>query len=101
MKKIMLVCSAGMSTSLLVTKMEKAAESKGLDVEVFAVAEAEANKHFDSIDVMLLGPQVRYLLGKMEKALDGKSVPVKVIDSIHYGMMNGEAVLDSALDLIG
>lgn len=26
MKKIMLVCSAGMSTSLLVTKMEQAAE---------------------------------------------------------------------------
>ena len=28
MKKIMLVCSAGMSTSLLVTKMEQAAEKK-------------------------------------------------------------------------
>ena len=29
-KTIMLVCSAGMSTSLLVTKMQKAAEEKGL-----------------------------------------------------------------------
>ena len=28
MKKIMLVCSAGMSTSLLVTKMEQAAENR-------------------------------------------------------------------------
>ena len=28
MKKIMLVCSAGMSTSLLVTKMEQAAEKE-------------------------------------------------------------------------
>ncbi|HAA7274287.1 TPA_asm: PTS sugar transporter subunit IIB, partial [Listeria monocytogenes] len=28
MKTIMLVCSAGMSTSLLVTKMEKAAEAQ-------------------------------------------------------------------------
>jgi PTS system cellobiose-specific IIB component len=28
MKRIMLVCAAGMSTSLLVTKMEKAAESQ-------------------------------------------------------------------------
>ena len=29
-KTIMLVCSAGMSTSLLVTKMQKAAEDRGM-----------------------------------------------------------------------
>ena len=32
MKKIMLVCAAGMSTSLLVTKMEKAAAALGDEV---------------------------------------------------------------------
>ncbi len=31
---IMLACAAGMSTSLLVTKMQKAAEDKGLDAEI-------------------------------------------------------------------
>lgn len=30
MKHIMLVCNAGMSTSMLVTKMQKAAEETGL-----------------------------------------------------------------------
>ncbi|EFR89497.1 phosphotransferase system, lactose/cellobiose-specific IIB subunit, partial [Listeria innocua FSL S4-378] len=44
MKTIMLVCSAGMSTSLLVTKMEKAAAEKGLEAKIFAVAEAEASR---------------------------------------------------------
>ena len=34
-KTIMLVCSAGMSTSLLVTKMQKAAEAKGMDADIF------------------------------------------------------------------
>ncbi|MDU2969964.1 MAG: hypothetical protein E7B55_09120 [Enterococcus faecalis] len=32
-KTIMLVCSAGMSTSLLVTKMQKAAEDRGMQFE--------------------------------------------------------------------
>ena len=36
-KTIMLVCSAGMSTSLLVTKMQKAAEEQGIDTDIFAV----------------------------------------------------------------
>ncbi|GAD45496.1 phosphotransferase system cellobiose-specific component IIB, partial [Streptococcus constellatus subsp. pharyngis SK1060 = CCUG 46377] len=34
---IMLACAAGMSTSLLVTKMQAAADEKGLDAEIFAV----------------------------------------------------------------
>ena len=33
MKTILLVCSAGMSTSLLVTKMEGAAKDAGVDVK--------------------------------------------------------------------
>ena len=100
MKTIMLVCSAGMSTSLLVSKMEKAAEAQNLEVKIFAVSEAESNRYFDEINVMLLGPQVRFLKKKMEKAVEGKNIPVEVIESIDYGMMNGEAVLAKALELL-
>ena len=34
MKTIMLVCNAGMSTSMLVTKMEKAAASQGVEAKI-------------------------------------------------------------------
>ena len=37
-KTIMLVCATGMSTSLLVSKMKKAAAAQGLDAEIFAVS---------------------------------------------------------------
>lgn len=100
MKTIMLVCSAGMSTSLLVTKMETAIKAKGVDIKVFAVSEAEAKRHYEEIDVLLLGPQVRFLKKKIEKALEGKNIPVEVIDSIDYGTMNGESVLTKALALL-
>lgn len=98
MKTIMLVCSAGMSTSLLVTKMEKAAEEKGEEVTIFAVSEAEAINHYDEIDILLLGPQVRFLKAKLEKQLESYQVPVKVIDSVDYGMVNGQKVLEKALE---
>jgi PTS system cellobiose-specific IIB component len=48
-KTIMLVCSAGMSTSLLVTKMEKAAADKGMDAEIFAVSASEADSHIAKV----------------------------------------------------
>ena len=69
MKKIMLVCSAGMSTSLLVTKMEKAAAAMGDEVEIFALPISEGEKRVGDVDCILLGPQVRFNLGKLKKKL--------------------------------
>ena len=62
-KVIMLACAAGMSTSLLVSKMQKAATEKGFDAEIFAVAAAEAQDYVEKqhVDVVLLGPQVRFM----------------------------------------
>ena len=36
MKKILLCCAAGMSTSLLVNKMKAVADERGLEVEIWA-----------------------------------------------------------------
>ena len=99
MKKIMLVCSAGMSTSLLVQKMEKAAVEKNIQVEIFACSEAEAKDKYKQVNVILLGPQVRFLLSKIQGAVEGTGIPVAVIDSIEYGTMNGAAVLEKALKM--
>lgn len=99
MRKIMLVCSAGMSTSMLVKKMQEAAVSKQVEVEIFAVAEADARNHTD-VNVILLGPQVRFLLKKIQEMVASQGIPVQVIESVHYGTMNGEAVLNQAMTLM-
>ena len=54
-KTIMLVCSAGMSTSLLVTKMQKAAEDKGMEADIFAVSASDPDNHLETkpVDVLL------------------------------------------------
>ncbi|AYW45304.1 PTS sugar transporter subunit IIB [Tetragenococcus koreensis] len=102
-KTIMLVCSAGMSTSLLVTKMQKAAENKGMDAEIFACSSSEADQNLESkpVDVLLLGPQVRFMKGDFEKRLAPKGIPLDVINMSDYGMMNGENVLQQAESLMG
>ena len=100
MKKIMLVCSSGMSTSLLVQKMQKVAKKRKLDVDIEAVAEAELKNRVSEINVILLGPQVKYLLDDMKKRMKKHDIAVEVIDSINYGTMNGKAVLEQALDMM-
>ncbi|MCM3217533.1 PTS sugar transporter subunit IIB [Niallia taxi] len=99
MKKLLLVCAAGMSTSLLVNKMKDAAEEKGISIEIFALPVSECQSVADQVDVVLLGPQVRYQKPQVESIIAGR-VPVEVIDMRAYGTMNGKAVLDRALELL-
>ncbi|EAC8476368.1 PTS sugar transporter subunit IIB [Listeria welshimeri] len=100
MKNIMLVCSAGMSTSLLVKKMTEAIENKQVEATVIAVAEADFDKHKDNVDVVLLAPQVRFLEKNLKRVLDPLGIPVSIINGIDYGTMDGEKVLNEALAMI-
>ncbi len=99
----MLVCVAGMSTSLLVSKMQKAAQDQNMEADIYAIAEGEVEKVIATKmpDVLLLGPQVRYLKGSFEKKFKDMNFPIDVINMADYGMMNGENVLKQALTLIG
>ncbi len=99
MKKILLVCNAGMSTSMLVAKMKKAAEMKKVEVSIEAKSLSEAKKEIAEVDIVLLEPQIRYELSNVKKIAG--SVPVEAIDMKDYGMMNGEKVLTHALEVMG
>ncbi|EAD5843192.1 TPA_asm: PTS sugar transporter subunit IIB [Listeria innocua] len=100
MKNIMLVCSAGMSTSLLVKKMTEAIENNHVDATVIAVAEADFDKYKGNVDVVLLAPQVRFLEKNLKRVLDPLGIPVSIINGIDYGTMDGEKVLNDALAMI-
>lgn len=99
--KILLVCSAGMSTSLLVSKMEKAADAKGIAAEILAIPEAKIADYLDKgYGVIMLGPQVRFLEKKITEMAKPKGIPVTLINMTDYGTMNGEKVLSTAIDII-
>ena len=76
--KLMLVCNAGMSTSMLVSKIESAAKEQGIELEVAAFPLTQAEKVIDDWDVVMLGPQVRHCLPQLKKATD--KTPIEVID---------------------
>ena len=61
-KHIYLFCSAGMSTSLLVSKMRAQAEKYEVPVIIEAFPETLAGEKGQNADVVLLGPQIAYML---------------------------------------
>lgn len=98
MKNILLICSAGMTTSFLVEKMKKVAEQENHDVHIEATSDSNSDSFVGKVDAVLLGPQVKFLEEKTKEKFTG--VPVAVINMMDYGTMNGEKVLKQALDLI-
>ncbi len=101
MVTIRLFCNAGMSTSLLVSKMRQAAEKRDLDVDIVAYSASEIERMTAGADCALLGPQIAYRLAEAKKICGALGVPVEVIPAMDYGMVNGEKVLDLALKLAG
>lgn len=99
MKNIILMCSAGMSTSIVVKNMREAAQKINANVNIKAIPEQSLNEYLATSDIILLGPQVRFLLNKVQEV--AKDTPVRVIDTLDYGSMNGEKILRQALDILG
>lgn len=97
MKKIVLLCAAGMSTSILVRKMKEAAEVMEFACTIDAFAVSSAKEHQDA-DVILLGPQVRFNVDKVKKDVPG--VPVEAIDMTAYGMMDGAKVMNRVKEIL-
>ena len=98
MKKIVLACAAGMSTSMLVVNMRKAAEEQGFACDIHAYPIQDVKDKGADADIVLLGPQVRFQLGKVQGMV---SCPVEAIDAAAYGMMNGKAVIDHVREVLG
>ena len=71
---IRLFCAAGMSTSLLVKKMEEAAKEKGKDADIAAYPFTDMERMIEGVDVALLGPQVGYQLARAKEICDPKGV---------------------------
>jgi PTS system cellobiose-specific IIB component len=99
--KILLVCAAGMSTSLLVSKMKKEAEGQGKNYEIWAVAAGDATDDIRRADVVLLGPQVRFMIDNVRAMAGDRKVPIETIPTMDYGMCNGKNVLVFAEKLVG
>ena len=96
---IVLACAGGMSTSLLMNKMKESAAKKGIEIEIQAIGiNTDILNTIPNKDILLLGPQIRFQESNLKQRYT--DFPIHVIDMRDYGMMNGEKVLETAIQLI-
>lgn len=94
---ILLCCNAGMSSSILVKKIKAAAEKRGMDINIQAVANAAIREEVGKWDVCLVGPQLVYAVPNIKAQLN---IPVASVEPRTYAMADGDKALDFALNLV-
>ena len=101
MKKVLLVCASGMSTSMLVKAIRKAADSQGYPLEVTSAGMTGIEDRLDEADALLVGPQIRHRFEGLRETAQKAGVPAKIVPTQIYGLMNGKAALDLIKEMIG
>lgn len=98
--KILLVCAAGMSTSLVVEKMKKAL---GEDEQHFVIDARPADKFeyiISEYDVALLGPQIKFKKAEFSGIARQYGIPVDLVNTMDYGLCKGDKILKFAKELV-
>lgn len=101
--RVLMVCAMGMSSSLIEAKTALAAEEAGVPFELKAIDTAEIGRwDFDKnpMDVVLVAPQVRFKKKSIEQAAGPHGSLVLNIDSIAYGMIDGEKIFNQIMDAL-
>ena len=98
MRHIVLVCSAGMSTSMLMQKMRQAAAAEGYECTVDAYPMSDVRKIPSDTDIVLLAPQIRFQASKIKEQV---SCPVAAMEMSAYGLMDGAKMISTAKEALG
>lgn len=101
--KVLMFCALGASSSLLAAKTEEAAKAKGTDLEMILLSAAEVAVYdfaAKPVDVVLVAPQVRFKKRSITQAAAPLGIPVEDIESVTYGMMDGEKLYEQIMNAL-
>ena len=83
--RVLLVCAMGMSTSILMKKMQAYWAERGEDSEIAAVGVSEVEDVCSEYDVILVGPQMSY---RKDEVASESGKPCAAIPPTDYGLAN-------------
>ncbi len=96
MKNILLICSAGVTSALLVEKMEYAAKASNNDLKITSASVSEVKEQIDKADIVLLSPQAAYLEDTVKELVDN-SVKIELLSNEIYSSMDGNVIVQLAV----
>ncbi|KRL14477.1 MAG: PTS sugar transporter subunit IIB [Schleiferilactobacillus perolens] len=95
MKKILIVCSGGMSSAIVEKALKTEADKKGVELEASAVGSPQAQDAIENNDwdMILVAPQVRNRFDTFKGYADKKGITIENIPPRDYSPLGGPHLL--------
>lgn len=97
--KIVLVCYAGSSASILKDRMLAWARANLIEAEIIISSMSGLDEGKEDADIVLVGPQVRCALANVRERVSGE-IPVLAVDTKDFGMARGDRIMREAVEEI-
>lgn len=94
--KVLMVCSGGMSSSIIVKAIKQEADKKDFPLEIKAVGTGEFDDELreGGYDLVIVAPQVKHRLATFQESAKAVNVPVELVAPMGYTPIGAPKVLD-------
>lgn len=92
-KRILICCAAGMSSSILVKSMRDTASKLNINIKIGAVNIGNVDQYIGKVDYILLAPQIEYEYNNLLRRAKRYDVEVLKITHQEYGRLEGKSLL--------
>ena len=97
---VLLCCGAGMSSGFLAQSGRKAVKKRGIEMSIEARSESEVGQLLSEFDIVMIGPHYENHLNEFKEMANPYGIPVVVIPKDIYATLDGNALVDYALETI-
>lgn len=99
--KILLVCSGGMSSAMVVKSLINEGKKIGLEIESRAVGTGEFETEVkNGWDAALVAPQIRHKFNEFKAYADVAGIPSEVIETKGYSPLGGKFLIEQVKKML-
>ncbi|MGX7393455.1 PTS sugar transporter subunit IIB [Carnobacterium mobile] len=94
---VIMVCSGGMSSTIVVKAIKKEADKQGLDLDIKAVGSGEVEEELknEKYDLLLVAPQVKHRFAAFETYANEAGVPIEKVEPMGYTPIGAPKTLET------
>lgn len=96
--KVLLVCGSGASSGFMATNMRKALSELGIDADIKARSESEIESYIDDLDILMIGPHLKYLMDDIDYYIEGTNVVPILMKPEYYATLDGKKAIEHMLE---
>ncbi|MGL4868154.1 MAG: PTS sugar transporter subunit IIB [Cetobacterium sp.] len=99
--KILLVCSGGMSSAMVVKSLINEGKKEGIEITSKAVGTGDFESELkNGWDGALVAPQIRHKIDEFKAIGDENTTPVQVIETKGYSPLGGKFILAQVKEML-